>query len=151
MRIYHLKDLLELFILVRSLTEKVRTKIRVRFSVTDDFSVQLKDVQYKMKIEDAQFNIESFIVKSDDSESGDGANRVILKQVCFCQTFDKGILNEVIQYLLNQIANTFINADPKFILRKIEPRLEHHFTEYLTKTIKSLLHNVKLQDFVREK
>lgn len=89
MRLYHLKELLELFILVLSLTEKVRSKIRVRFSVTDDFSVQLKDVQYKMKIEDAQFNIESLIVKSDDSESGDGTNRLILKQVCSCKTLER--------------------------------------------------------------
>lgn len=57
---------------------KIRQKLRVKFEVDNEF-VKLKSVQWKMKVEDARFNIETLSVQNEDSSNS--ADKKVLRQV----------------------------------------------------------------------
>lgn len=48
--------------------------------------------------------------------------------------------------LFTEIANNFINSDPSFILRKIEPSMEKKFVDIVTDTINSLFRDATVND-----
>jgi len=79
--------------------------------------VRLKRVQFKMKIEDGRFKLSSLSNANDQSVSSG---------------------------LFTEIANNFVNSDPAFILRKIEPSLEKSFERILTDTVNVLFQDVTL-------
>lgn len=81
--------------------------------------MKLKKVQYKLRIEDGKFRISSLSNLGDASSSE----------------------------LFTEIANNFINSDPAFILRKIEPSLNLSLERTLTETINVLLKDVRLDEF----
>lgn len=102
-------------------SERIHSKIRVKFSVEDRGGVKyvkLKKAQYKLRIEDGRFRISSL------SNLGDAKS----------------------SELFTEIANNFINADPAFILRKIEPSLNLSLERILTETINVLLQDVRLDE-----
>lgn len=82
--------------------------------------VKLNKVQYKLKIEDGKFKISSL------SNLGDARS----------------------SELFTEIANSFINNNPGFILRKIEPSLNNLLERILTETINTLLRDVRLDEFL---
>lgn len=49
--------------------------------------------------------------------------------------------------LFTEIANNFINSDPTFILRRIEPSMQENFTGVLKDIIGVLFKDVKVSDF----
>lgn len=48
--------------------------------------------------------------------------------------------------LFTEIANNFINSDPSFILRKIEPSMEKKFVGILSETITALCRDATIND-----
>lgn len=83
--------------------------------------VELKKVQYKMKIDNGRFKISSLSNTNDGIGSGNSQ-------------------------LFTEIANNFINSDPSFILRKIEPSMEKNFLEILNETITAIMRDATLND-----
>ncbi|XP_063699310.1 uncharacterized protein LOC134829939 [Culicoides brevitarsis] len=100
----------------------VNSKFRVKFTLAGN-RVQLKKVQYKMKIDNGRFKISS--LSNTNGESGIGGGN---------------------SQLFTEIANNFINSDPSFILRKIEPSMEKKFIEILEETINALLKDTTVND-----
>lgn len=81
--------------------------------------MKLKKVQYKLKIDDGKFRISSL------SNIGDAKS----------------------SELFTEIANNFINSNPDFILRKIEPSLNEVLERIVTETLTILLKDVRLDEF----
>uniref|UniRef100_A0A336M337 CSON008823 protein n=1 Tax=Culicoides sonorensis TaxID=179676 RepID=A0A336M337_CULSO len=96
----------------------VNSKFRIKFTHKGD-RVELKKVQYKMKIDNGKFKISSLSNKNNGIGSGNSA-------------------------IFTEIANNFINSDPSFILRKIEPSMEKKFVEILTDTVTVLFKDATL-------
>lgn len=83
--------------------------------------IRLKKVQYKMKIDDGKFKISS--LRNLNEKNGES------------------------NVLFTEIANNFINSDPTFILRRIEPSMQENFTGVLKDIIGVLFKDVKVSDF----
>lgn len=99
----------------------VNSKFRVKFTLKGN-RVQLKKVQYKMKIDNGRFKISSLSNTNDGIGSGNSQ-------------------------LFTEIANNFINSEPNFILRKIEPSMEKKFVDIVTETINALCRDATIDDF----
>lgn len=104
----------------RFFTGGVNSKFRVKLILNGN-RVQLKKVQYKMKIDNGRFKISSLSNTNDGIGSGNSQ-------------------------LFTEIANNFINSDPSFILRKIEPSMEKKFVDIVTDTINSLFRDATVND-----
>ncbi|XP_063703667.1 uncharacterized protein LOC134833315 [Culicoides brevitarsis] len=99
---------------------KMHSRMRVRFMVVGD-RIKLKKVQYKLKIDDARFNIDS--LKNLSDKTGQSSK------------------------LFTEIANNFVNSDPAFVLRKIEPKIQQLYSSKLQEIIETLFRDVKVSDF----
>uniref|UniRef100_A0A336KE16 CSON006914 protein n=1 Tax=Culicoides sonorensis TaxID=179676 RepID=A0A336KE16_CULSO len=75
-------------------------------------------------IGDAKLNIDSLAVSNDEIEKGNGTDRILLRK----------------------ISNNFINSNPSFIIKQIEPSMETAFREYLSNMIMTLFEDVTLTD-----